>query len=388
MQITQTKKLIFLIFFVSFYFFSCKKNIPSVISNTTPTDFSQVFDEFWNGMNTNYLYWDIDTTNWDAVYKKYKPVFAHLDLKNKGDLQKSVGYFKEMTSGLVDSHFAISFTNNLIKDSFVFPALERKVKSPNFHSPFFYISIDSNYLDKGFISGDYFTLENTKLTTVCGTIKDKILYFYCSEFALQEAFSSKTNNDVKTVLQYFFNLLKNKPSNIKGIIIDIRNNSGGNLEDLNFFIGHFIEKPLVFGQTHYKSSNGRLSFTPWINAIINPFPGSKELTVPIIVLADSHSISVAEAVTMAIHILPNSLFVGETTWGATGPITDNVLYNSGQFSVPSFLSVYTSSAAFKNADGNSYEGVGFPPDIAVSFNLASLFAGDDLQLDKAISLIH
>ena len=94
MQITQTKKLIFLIFFVSFYFFSCKKNIPSVISNTTPTDFSQVFDEFWNGMNTNYLYWDIDTTNWDAVYKKYKPVFAHLDLKNKGDLQKSVGYFK------------------------------------------------------------------------------------------------------------------------------------------------------------------------------------------------------------------------------------------------------------------------------------------------------
>lgn len=388
MQIKQSIKTIFFISLVLIYFVSCKKNIPSIINNATPTNFSQVFDEFWNGMNTNYLYWDIDTTNWDAVFKKYKPIFSQLDLQSKDDVQRSVGYFREMTSGLIDNHYAISFLNNTVKDSFVFPSLERKERSKNFHSPFLYISVDSNYLDRGFVSGKYLTSKNVQIEAVCGTINNKILYFYCSQFALQEAYSSNATNGVKMVLQYFFNQLQNMPLNIKGLIVDVRNNSGGNLVDLNFFVGHFIDKPLLFGYTHYKSGNGRLSYTPWINATITPVANNKALTVPIIVMADSYSVSLAEAVTMAIHRMQNSTFIGETTWGATGPITDNVIYNDGQFIVPSFLSAYTSSAAFKYADGNSYESKGFPPDIAVSFNLLSLLTGDDSQLDKAISIIH
>ncbi len=388
MQVKRTIAVFFLFCILSIYLSSCKKNTLSIVSNTTPVNFSLVFDDFWNKMNSNYLYWDIDTTNWDEIHVKYKPLFEHLDIQNKNDVQKSVGYFRKMTERLIENHFTISFINNYIKDSFIFPSLERKKVSQNFHSPFSYISVDSNYLDKGFVVGNYLTLSNTQLTTVSGTINKKILYFYCNEFALQEANSSNGTNGVKSVLQYFFNQLQNMPSNIKGVILDVRSNGGGNLTDLSYFIGHFIDKPLVFGSTHYKSGNGRLSFTPWINAIINPLPGSKALVVPIIVLADSQTISVAEAITMAIHILPNSLFIGENTWGALGPITENSLYDDGQFIVPSFLSVYTSSAAFKYVDGKSYEGLGFPPDIAISFNLSSLLAGDDLQLDKAISLIH
>ncbi len=368
-------------------FVGCKKNIDNPVSNATPTNFSQVFNQFWNGMNTNYLYWDIDTTNWDAMYAKYQPIFAQLNLQNNNDLLTSVSYFRQMTAGLVDSHYAISFLPTSIANQYVFPAQARKEKASSFHSPFLYLSIDSAYFDKGYMYGEYITTENEQMYAVCATIQNKVLYFSCSQFALQEAYSSSNNNGVKTTLQYFFNQLQNLPQSIKGLVIDVRNNPGGNLVDLDFLVGRLIGQPLHFGYTHYKSGNGRLDFTPWVDAVVQPQPTGKALNVPIIVLADNYSISLAEAVTMAIHAMPNGSFVGETTWGATGPITDNVVYDDGQFDVPGFLSVYTSSAAFKYIDGKRYEGIGFPPGVAVPFNLTDLFAGDDQQLDKAIAMI-
>ena len=381
-------RFIILLPVILYLFNSCKKDIASPIgNNAAPANFTQVFDAFWNGMNTNYVYWDIDTTNWDAMYSRYRPVFAQLDLQNKKDVQNSVGYFRQMTDGLIDSHYFINFTPPIIVDSFVYPAADRKFKNTHFHSPFIYMSIDSNYFDKGYVSGSYITTANQRVTATYATINNNILYFECSQFALQEAFTSNTNNGVKMVLQHFFDELQNLPPNIKGLFIDVRNNPGGNLADLDFLVGKLTDHTLHFGYTRYKSGNGRLDFTPWVDADINPQPNSKEITIPIIVLADNYSISLAEAVTMAIHTLPNSTFVGETTWGATGPITDNVVYNDGQFTVTNFLSVYTSSAAFKYIDGKIYEGKGFPPDIPVAFNTTALIGGTDPCLERAISLI-
>ena len=75
-----------------FLLISCQKIIPNAQNNSTPTNFSQVFDAFWNDMSTNYLYWDIDTTNWDAVYSHYKPIFTELNLQSTSDVRKSVNY--------------------------------------------------------------------------------------------------------------------------------------------------------------------------------------------------------------------------------------------------------------------------------------------------------
>jgi C-terminal processing protease CtpA/Prc len=110
--------------------------------------------------------------------------------------------------------------------------------------------------------------------------------------------------------------------------------------------------------------------------------------MPIFALADCNTASLAEAVTMVIHALPNGKTIGETTWGATGPITSNFLYNDGQFNVSNFLSVFTSSVEFKFIDGKIYEGIGFPPDLPVPFDSNNLTIGRDLQLEKAINLIQ
>lgn len=384
-----TKKIMFLIISGLLVFSACKKDI-RIHEIARPYNFSEVFDSFWNQMNVNYLYWDIDTTNWDAMQGIYGPLFAQLDVNNIDDLQKSVQYFRQLTSGLLDNHYYVNFLNKAIADSTLYPAFARKREKLNFHYPYPFLKIDSSYLDKNFIVGiDYNNLTNgAPLVAVSGTINDKILYFTCNNFTLFKSYKSKESNSVKSSLQFFLETLKNLPANIKGIIIDVRGNLGGDISDLNLLIGHFINKPLHFGYTQYKSGNGRLDYTPWIAAYVNPQGNKKAISLPIIVLADNSSASLSEVVVMAIHSLPNGVFVGENTFGATGPLVETAVYNAGQFTIPGFLSVQTSSVKFKYLNGKIYEGEGFPPDIFIPFNINSLKSGKDPQLEKAISLVQ
>ena len=368
---------------------SCKKN-SFPLSNLSPKNFSDLFEQYWNGMNVNYIYWDVDTTNWDNIYIKYKPIFANLDLNNITDVRKSVGYFKEISRNLIDNHYYLSFTKKNIIDSFVYPALERKKNMVGFHEPYAYFRVDTNYLDANFKIGidNNFSVAGQPLVVLSGTINNRILYFSCNSFSLTKAYYSKPTNTIQPVLNSLFESLNNLSSNIKGLIIDVRSNYGGDLSDLNFLIGRFINKPLIFGFTQYKTGNGKFDFTPWLESYISPQAKVKPLTLPIVVIADNVSASLSEVVVMSIKALPNSIFVGETTFGATGPIVnDSNIYNDGNFTITNFMNIQTSSAKFKYIDGKIYEGKGFPPDIYVPFNLSALQNNIDLQLEKAITLL-
>lgn len=369
----------------SILFTSCHKDISSPISTAVPTDFNQVFNDFWNQMNVNYVYWDIDSTNWDSMYTRYQPIFANLNLQNNADLVKSVSYFRQMTDGLIDSHYNLSFFPAAISNpSFeVDPAFDRKVAAGTYRTPYSFINLDTtHYLDPGVVAGSY-----AGTVAACGTIQHKILYFTCSDFGLNAAYLSATPNGVKDAIQNFFDSLQNGTT-IKGIIIDVRDNPGGDVSDLSFLLGHLINTPLHFGYTRFKTGNGKFDYSPWINAYVTPQTGGKAVNIPVIVLADNFSASMAEATTMSIHALPTGIFVGEKTWGATGPLATNSLYDDGQFTIPGFMFTYTSSVAFKYIDGNIYEGKGFPPDIDVPYNPAAVLLKDDPQLDTAVSLVH
>ena len=80
-----------------------------------------------------------------------------------------------------------------------------------------------------------------------------------------------------------------------------------------------------------------------------------------------------------------SIVIGDTTWGANGPLDTNLpLYGGGQYSFAGFGYVFTSSAEYMYKNGKIYEGKGFPPDRYIPVNLDSVSAGMDVQLDSAI----
>lgn len=389
MQNILLKYWLSIILLCLFICFSCKK-VVFPINNHIPQNFNDVFEQFWNKMNVNYVYWDVDTTNWNAMYLKYKPLFAKLDLNNTADIKKSVAYFKTMTKTIIDGHYYISFTKNAVIDSFVYPAYDKKMNMSGFHSPYAFYKVDTGYLDVNYQLGtdQTYSYGGQPLTVLYGTIQHNILFFSCNYFSLSKAYYSTTANKIQPVLNSFFNELNSFNTNIKGLIIDVRSNYGGDLNDLHFLIGRLIDKPLLFGYTQYKIGNGKFDYSSWLAAYIHPQKNAKHLNIPVIVLADNVSASLAEATVMAIKAMPNSIFVGETTFGATGPIiSDNNLYNDGSFIVPNFMSVQTSSSKFKYIDGKIYEGKGLSPDFFVPFNLSALQNATDPQLEKAIHLL-
>lgn len=395
-------------------FSSCKKEVTTVnqTGSTLTGNFNQVFNDFWNDMNNNYVFWSIDTTNWDNMYKIYNPLFSKLNLYDSSDENTAKGYFKKMVDGLVDSHYTLFPDGDFIQ-----PAHDRKLKNPQFienlfgtapyypsaDGKFYYTNlIDTLYLDS---TSKHIAIDtvssNSNFMAVSGTIKNgQVLYLSFSSFSLVSEYQGGFPK-VKTVLDYFFSQLKN--ASIKGLIIDVRGNGGGDLQDLNFLVGSLISSPIHFGYTRAKNGNGRLDYTPWADAVVTPTVGAVAFTKPIVVLADGESVSLSEITAMSLKTLPNTTIVGDTTWGANGPLTENAVFNSGSFNfgkvgtdigsgnVSYYGNAYTSSTMFKYIDNKIYEGKGFPPDVEIKVKLSDIFLPnnyvDDPQLDKAITLI-
>jgi len=208
----------------------------------------------------------------------------------------------------------------------------------------------------------------------------------CNSFyLLNDNTSLGTENRLE--LKYFIENLDNLSENIKGIIIDLRGNLGGQTSDLNFFVGKFIDAPLHYGFTQTKYEQGKYDYTPWIKAFINPESQSRNIDLPIIVMVDNYTASVAELVAIAFEHMPTSVLIGENTYGATGLLAPKEIYKTGSFTIPNFMVVQASSAKFKAANNQAYESIGLQPDILIPFNIDSVIVGRDLQLEKAISII-
>ncbi len=170
----------------------------------------------------------------------------------------------------------------------------------------------------------------------------------------------------------------------RGLIFDLRHNSGGDftyalqlaekLADQKQLAG---QKPLAF-TSRTKNGPGANEFTAWHNWYIHP--EGNGYTKPIVVLIDAFTLSAAERATMAFAVLPQVTLIGEKTNGSTSTMIARELQNGWYYSL--------STQQVNFADGASYEGKGFPPDVYVQNQVSELAAGKDSVLEKAVELIR
>jgi len=390
--------------------YSCKKDIPKreLLSNYEVNDFSELFKVFWEGMNSNYLFWDKDTVNWDNMYRVYKPKFDSLNLRPYSDTTMNIcfQYMVDMTKDLKDGQYALQllnggdfrFEDSLYKSYITFiPKLFRAEKiRPALPDTLFDYIIQYNYLkdfDYG-INRNYYTNQIFQIITgrITKGVKD-ILYTSVNLFAMKEAYDAPNpSRPPRPVIKNFFTNIHR--SNCDGVIIDLRNNRGGNLEDVNFLVGQFTSKPVLFGYARYKSGVGRLDYTPPLALNITPQTGATDFKKPIVILTDIFSAALSETVIQAFRGLPDVkvMIIGERTYGTSGMFTGNdISTNGGTFGMGSFGAVRISNTAIQDKD-HKFNFSGISPDIEIKYNAASIQemrrTGIDIQLEKAIQYLN
>lgn len=389
---------------------------------------TEQFDIIWSGINQNYVFWEIDPTDWDAVYTQYRPHFEELDKKDTvptADLQK---LYEEVCGTLIDHHMNIRLRNlkpapsdqtNIVM---VLPGAmevsQREDFQPQIPRKGFQV-----YRDKlkaaGRITNDYefvSSTPNAELDHMFTYIIDNdILYLRFSNFAIIAQMSKENNPEmpeareaVKVYREYMNQLVFNQE--IKGVIVDVRNNGGGALFDMFTVLGPLLKEDIHLLDTKTKMGLGRLDYGEWepFNAQVTTqrqvgkmLDWDEELPETdcigdrkLVLLTDTWSVSMSEMTMAAVKQLPYATVIGQRTFGGLGPLTDVTHTSfSGQFGDKNLKDtsyfVYTSTWMSRIPEGESLEGIGLTPDITVKQDMERFTKQHiDDQLKYAIDFLH
>jgi hypothetical protein len=409
---------------------------PDDYNQTATGAFRDSFVSFWNGMNLYYVYWDIEGVKyWDDVWKIYKPRFDYLEARylvagNSARValrDEAHGYYKEFLAPLNDGHLHVFFNElpdimpmqDKVDARFSGLTAENNPKraffsswsdipyadSPWFNYNFFEHTIE-NYLENakghGVYKADPPTNEPTSVFRIAtGRIPQDgggfILYFYFSEFYIKRYYTSQVEGIVE---QYWADIAS---PDLRGVIIDLRGNTGGNTSEIDLVLDRLIHRPLHFAYTRTKNGLNRLDYKPWVAWNIYPHPEQSKRVknnVPVVALVNDYSISCGEMTPMAVRSMPTGYIVGTRTFGATGPRNGDVspaYLNAGSFTTlmgsTFWKQAVMAGIQLKGVDGTNYEGVGLIPNEVVEFNWTQFYgdgagSGKDRQLEAAIRRIN
>lgn len=390
-----------LLLFVALLTSACRDEAPELMNPNerqllnTP---SQVFESFWHGMNNSYVFWDIDPTDWDKVYDDYLPRFRELDKLETVKTETLQELYDEICKNLVDHHYVLQIYNPQASPeeveegdvwTWTYPGNDEVRARDYYHEPFYrkdLLSCIGKYESEGRIS-DFVMGENEAMYACSYNIDDGIIYLRLSAFMIYEAKRDDPNDTVLNAVDNYLRLVMETPE-IKGVILDVRGNGGGYLNDSKYTLRPLIDKELLINYTRTKEGLGRFDYGPWVPSILAPAEEHRKVEAPIVVLADVNSVSMSEATAMAVSSFPNGCVVGERTFGGQGTLTGNYkLFYCGQIENYA-VDIYTTTVVTKDVKGVIHEGVGIVPDIEVFYDEEAMKAGRDVQLDRAVQYIH
>lgn len=417
------KKIIISLAALVVLFTACRKeadNFPYIGEDgkLAYSTYTEQFEYLWKVLSTGYVFWDVDTTNWDAAYSRFLPKFQELDRRCE-----QVGYvptqelrdlYTQLVGGMRDHHMLFAVRN-------LYPAPDDQTSSV-YISPYsieipsrdyyFESSYEENARILSFlenIESQYSVEEHASCVAYAPELNMTIVYHYVL-FRLADGrkipYLWQSSAGITPVMlqggegaqlldRYFRAIVETPRNQLAGIILDNRCNRGGYQDDLDYLIGNYLNKRTEIMKTRYKEGPGRLEHSVWTPYYIEPNKRyHRDITaenIPYVIICDLNSVSMGEIEPMTIKaVLPTSYTIGERTHGGTGPLQPasciNLNYGGpfGDQSLSSGHYVYTSSFEAQ-VGGVVWEGIGLTPDQII---LRKDYNGDlKPQLDAAIQYI-
>ncbi len=338
-------RTIYFIIFAIILFSSCDKMLlDDEISNNTVANFNSL----WNEFDTKYGLFRIKSIDWDSVYSVYRP-----QINEQSSDAELYNVLTNMLSTLNDNHVALVPTDSK------YPFFQSGILGTMDSITDFDLEIvKSNYLTNPKFEVPFFTY---------GLLPNNIGYIHI------EGFSDLPKNLKKPMTNILNNLKETD-----GIVIDVRGGYGG--EDLagQYIAGCFTENSILYMKTRVKSGIGKDDFTEFENWYIKP-EGDFQYLKPIVVLTHRFTISARETYCLAMKVLPQVIFVGDTTSGAFSNQINRELPNGWGYSV--------SIGEWVDENEISYEGKGLVPDFVVQNKKQDILNGKDEALEKAIDIL-
>lgn len=167
-----------------------------------------------------------------------------------------------------------------------------------------------------------------------------------------------------------------------GLVIDVRDNGGGDLTNVEKFVSRFIDRPTLVGYISHKTGPGHSDFSEPYPITYRPAEeGRVRWAKPIVVLTNRSTFSAANNFASVMKLLPGVRIVGATTGGGSGMPFSSEL--------PCGWSVRFSACSMLDAEGNSTEsGVTPSEGCAVDMDPIAALVGHDTILDKALELLN
>ena len=317
--------------------YSCEKLLMEPDASADP---EAIFEEVWTFADTHYSFFEYKDVDWDKVYDEYRP-----------KIQKDMGAVElfdvcaDMLYELKDGHV------NLVSSFDRSRYWEWYLDSPE---NFYYSIIERHYFE-----GDQRYLGPLQFLDM-----GDIIYVYYGSFG---NIISESNMDI------LVGSLEDK----EGLIIDVRNNGGGSVNNGRKLASRFADQKRFAGYNWIKQGSGHEDFTRE-KAHINPHDGDR-FTGDVVVLTNRRSYSATTYFTQYMSVLDNVTLVGDTTGGGGGLPAFRDLPNGWLLRV--------SSSRFYNPKGDNIES-GIPPDIQIDIDEEEAFARrEDPIIEKAIEVI-
>ncbi len=176
-------------------------------------------------------------------------------------------------------------------------------------------------------------------------------------------FSSPASNQLESDLK---TLLAKKP---KGLILDLRDNPGGYLQQAIEVSDLFLDAGVVASEKD-KNGNGQ-TFRSGPNGIAQD--------IPLVVLVNGGSASASEIVAGALQDRGRAKLIGETTFGKGSVQLPHELSDGSELRV--------TIAHWFTPDSRQIHGMGLTPDIIVPLTEDDVKANRDSQLDRAVQFL-
>lgn len=302
------------------------------------------FDLLWKTVDEKYSFFAFKNIDWDDAYRRYRPQVTD-DMSEEELFELMADMLFELRDGHVNltSDFDVSRNWDWFQD---YPA--------NFDETI----LERNYLGRDFrIVSPFITKEIRNV----GYIR------YASFLNIID-----TDNLDRLIDGY---------RKLNGIIIDVRDNGGGALQNAEIIAMRLAERTsdeeeITVGHIRYKNGPAHDDFT---RTFPLKLPEHKSFDKPVIVLTNRSVYSAANAFASYMATLSNVTLVGDVTGGGGGAPYSGELLNGWKFRF--------SANQLMNPEKEPIEN-GIVPDVKVAISLEDEAAGRDTILEAALDLLN